>query len=123
MCNNMVVNTSQNYKHMEDTRKISELLEREIERTRKRVEQYTELTKPIAPENSIGRVSRMDAINNKSVTEAALRQAEQKLERLHYMQSRLDDPDFGKCVRCRNPIPPGRLLAMPQSAHCVSCAQ
>ena len=26
-----------------------------------------ELTKPIAPENAIGRVSRMDAINNKSV--------------------------------------------------------
>ena len=36
---------------------------------------YKEITKPIAPENAIGRISRMDAINNKSVTEAALRQA------------------------------------------------
>ena len=32
-----------------------------------RIEEYRELTKPIPPENAIGRVSRMDAINNKSV--------------------------------------------------------
>ncbi len=108
---------------MADKGKMTTLLGQEIERTRKRVEEYKELTRPIAPENSIGRVSRMDAINNKSVTEEALRQAEQKLERLHYMHSRLNDPDFGKCVRCGNPIPPGRLLAMPQSAHCVGCAR
>ncbi len=108
---------------MSDKENMSELLDREIARTKARVKEYRDLTKPIAPENAIGRVSRMDAINNKSVTEAALRQAEQKLERLHYMQSRLDNPDFGKCVRCGNPIPPGRLLAMPQSAHCVGCAR
>ena len=35
---------------------------------------------PIAPENAIGRVSRMDAINNKSVNEAALKKAEIKLK-------------------------------------------
>ena len=32
-----------------------------------RIEEYRELTKPIPPENAIGRVSRMDAINNRSV--------------------------------------------------------
>ena len=37
-----------------------------------RIEEYRELTKPIPPENAIGRVSRMDAINNRSVNEAAL---------------------------------------------------
>ncbi len=31
------------------------------------IEVLKELTKPIAPENAIGRVSRMDAINNKSI--------------------------------------------------------
>ena len=106
-----------------DKEKMAELLESEINRTIARVKEYRDLTQPIAPENSIGRVSRMDAINNKSVTEAALRQAEQKLERLQYMQSRIDDPGFGACLRCGNPIPPGRLLAMPQSAHCVACAR
>ena len=28
------------------------------------IKEYKELTKPIAPENAIGRISRMDAINN-----------------------------------------------------------
>ena len=106
----------------DDRKKLRELLAEQIERTARRVKEYRELTKPIAPENAIGRVSRMDAINNKSVTEAALRQAEDKLSRLKHMESKLEDPDFGKCERCGKPIPAGRLMAMPQSAHCVQCA-
>ncbi|MDZ7776089.1 MAG: hypothetical protein U5L09_11085 [Bacteroidales bacterium] len=39
-------------------------------RTIRRVEQLIEDTAPIAPDCSIGRVSRMDAINNKGVSEA-----------------------------------------------------
>ena len=35
--------------------------------TKKDIKGLKEATKPISPENSIGRVSRMDAINNKSV--------------------------------------------------------
>jgi DnaK suppressor protein len=40
-----------------------------------RIIEYRELTKPIPPENALGRVSRMDAINNRSVNQAALLQA------------------------------------------------
>ena len=43
-----------------------------------RIVEYRELTKPIPPENAIGRVSRMDAINNRSINEAALRTAEKQ---------------------------------------------
>ncbi len=58
------------------------MIESEIARTEKSITNYEKLTKPIAPDNSIGRVSRMDAINNKSVNEAALYTAIQKLEGL-----------------------------------------
>ena len=51
----------------------------EINDTKEKIEEYTKLCKPIAPENSIGRISRMDAINNKSVVEAALRIAKEKM--------------------------------------------
>jgi len=37
-----------------------------------RILEYRELTKPIPPSVAIGRVSRMDAINNRSINEAAL---------------------------------------------------
>ncbi|MCG8410568.1 MAG: TraR/DksA C4-type zinc finger protein [Bacteroidales bacterium] len=109
-----------------DENKISEIKEKiisEIGKTKKSILEYKDLTKPIAPENAIGRVSRMDAINNKSITEAALRKAQEKLKNLEYMLSKVNDDDFGLCVKCKSEIPLGRLILMPQSRYCVRCAQ
>ena len=77
---------------------------------------------PIAPENSIGRISRMDAINNKSVVEASLRNRKKKLSKLHLSLSKVHKPGFGICVYCKNPINPKRIMLMPQSDKCVNCA-
>ena len=101
---------------------IKAKIEAEILKTEKRVSEYKELTKPVEPENAIGRISRMDAINNKSVIEAALRKAIEKLERLKIALSKVDDDDFGLCVRCHKPIPLGRILIMPQARSCVACS-
>jgi DnaK suppressor protein len=79
-------------------------------------------SQPISPENAIGRISRMDAINNKSVIEAALRNSERKLEGLKRALERINDPDFGKCSKCGRPLQAGRMLVMPESLHCVNCA-
>ncbi len=95
----------------------------EIEKTKKSIQEYKEITKPIAPENAIGRVSRMDAINNKSVAEAALRKAEEKFSNLKYMLTQVGENEFGLCVKCKRQIPIGRVLLMPQSRYCVNCAQ
>ena len=101
---------------------IRKKLERAITRTKEDIEEYKEMTAPIAPENSIGRVSRMDAINNKSVAEAALRTAESKLHQLEFMLGKIDDADFGRCAKCGQSIPIQRLLLMPQNQYCVHCA-
>jgi DnaK suppressor protein len=109
-----------------DEKIINEIKEKiiiEIDKTEKSIIEYKEITKPIAPENAIGRISRMDAINNKSVAEAALRTAVEKLDKLNYMLSQIGEDDFGVCAKCKNPIPIGRILLMPQSRHCVNCAQ
>ena len=95
----------------------------ELKKTEEAILDYKESTKPISPENAIGRVSRMDAINNKSVVEAALRKAEEKLNKLKLVLNKVDDADFGICIRCGEPIPIGRVLLMPQSRSCVRCAQ
>jgi DnaK suppressor protein len=34
---------------------------------------------------------------------------------------RIEDGAYGYCAICRNPIPFGRLLVMPESACCVAC--
>ena len=94
----------------------------EISKTESAILNYRELTKPIAPDVSIGRVSRMDAINNKSVNEASLRQAEIKLGNLKRVLDRFGTEDFGICLKCKHPIPVGRILIRPQSLLCVNCA-
>ena len=95
----------------------------EIDNTQKKIAEFTVLCKPIAPENSIGRISRMDAINNKSVVEAALRQAENKMQQLHAMKHKIKNADFGICNKCKQNIPLGRLMIRPHSKFCVNCAQ
>lgn len=101
---------------------IQQRIEAEISATEAAVATYRELNRPVAPDNAIGRLSRLDAINNKGVTEAALRQAEAKLLQLRQMLTRLHEPDFGRCWRCHALIPLGLLLLLPHSRFCVQCA-
>jgi len=107
---------------MKDEEIKKKILE-EISKTEDTIKEYKELTKPVAPDVAIGRISRMDAINNKSVTEAALRQAEEKLKDLHRVKNKFGSEDFGVCLKCRKPIPVGRILIRPESLYCVNCAE
>ncbi len=108
---------------MENIDEIKEKILQEIKKTQKRITEYKELTKPTAPDCAIGRVSRMDAINNSSINQSALRKSEDKLNGLKYMLSKIDDDDFGLCERCKQAIPLQRLLFMPQSRFCINCAR
>ena len=107
----------------EQKKQIEEKLNNEVEDTKTKISKYKELSQPIAPENSIGRVSRMDAINNKSVVEAALREAEEKLLKLLEIKKKITQKDFGNCIKCKNEIPFGRLIFRPESQLCVYCAK
>ena len=102
---------------------LEEKLVNEIKSTQKKIDEYSQLCKPIAPENSIGRISRMDAINNKSIVEAALRVIIDKMQQLKAMQNKIKDSDFGICNKCKQEIPFGRLMIQPHSKFCVICAQ
>ena len=101
---------------------IKQTILNEISKTEKLIAEYKELTKPVAPDDAIGRISRMDAINNKSVTEASLRLAEEKLKNLQRVLSRVGTRDFGICIKCGKAIPAGRILYRPESLTCVDCA-
>ncbi len=87
-----------------------------------RIQEYQELTKPTPPSVAIGRVSRMDAINNRSINEAALRQLEIKMKGLESAIYRLNDDKFGRCSSCGEMIPIGRIILVPGATKCVSCS-
>ena len=106
----------------EEKIKITNKIKVSIKETLNQIKEYKELTKPIKPDNAIGRVSRMDAINNKSVIEAALRECLKKLSDLKFVESFIDKDNFGICISCKESIAFKRILFRPESKKCVKCA-
>jgi DnaK suppressor protein len=101
---------------------IAEKIDKEIKKTQNKIVDYIDMAKPVSPDDAIGRLSRMDAINNKSVAEAALHKAKEKLKKLEYAKTQIGKEGFGLCKQCTQPIPIGRIIIRPESLYCVSCA-
>lgn len=101
---------------------IKEKIKLEIIKTEKTVLKYREMTRPIAPDCAIGRISRMDSIVTMEITKSALRKKEEKLSNLKYAEQQINNESFGLCAKCGGEIPIGRIMLMPQSRFCVNCA-
>ena len=74
-------------------------------------------SRPVSPDNAIGRLSRMEAINDQNMVKANLRTTEARIGRLKQTLNHMDDEDFGLCAQCEEPIPFGRLLLIPKSKN------
>lgn len=98
--------------------KLEKLIEQYIDDVRG----MEEMTQPVKPENSLGRISRMDAINTKGLLESSLRNKRNKLNKLRLALQQIDEPSFGICDNCHKPIQEGRLMFLPESTKCIRCA-
>lgn len=97
-------------------------MEEKLAEAKQDVPDLSEATKSIAPDNAIGRVSRMDAIGNKAVNDMALSKAKNKIEHLEYALSLYGTLEFGVCSECYQDISFKRLSAMPEIETCMNCA-
>ena len=95
----------------------------EISKTEQSIEGLKEFTKPIAPNVSLGRLTRMEALNEKGIREQNLRTEKEKLKKLKDTLPQIDDEDFGICKSCGQDIPTPRLVAVPHSKVCIQCIQ
>ena len=109
--------------NLEERQELKGKIEEAIEAQKVLIASLSETSKPVAPDNAIGRLSRMEALNDRAVSEASLNAARHKLSRLETALGKVDQPDFGFCVSCDNPIPPGRILLMPEATRCVPCSE
>jgi DnaK suppressor protein len=105
----------------EQKNQVMQSILKKLERTKSDIDYLTELTKPIPPENAIGRISRMDAINNKTINEAALRKAKNKVVSLNQALEEFDKSSFGRCKKCGGEIEHGRMMIMPEGKSCMTC--
>ena len=106
-----------------DIKKLKKTILARIAQLDIEIKEIKQLAAPIEPENAIGRISRMDAINNKTINDRLLRNASDKQKKLRLALSRIDEPKFGFCTLCEKPIQEARLLLLPESSLCVSCAR
>jgi DnaK suppressor protein len=107
----------------EERQELKKEIIEEIEAQKHLIESLEETSKPVPPDDAIGRLTRMEAINSKSISDASLSAARTKLAKLGTALEKIDQPDFGICIRCDNPIPFGRIKAMPENVLCVPCAE
>nr|MBD3623672.1 hypothetical protein [Sunxiuqinia sp.] len=63
----------------EEHQQLVEIIHSEIEKLQSKADTLKYFTGPISPDDAIGRISRMDAINNKSVFDASLRNIKTRL--------------------------------------------
>lgn len=101
--------------------KLIGIINSRIEQTKEDIEELRELVKPIPLDASIGRISRMDAINNKTINESSLREKKQQLKKLERALDNSESDSFGICTKCGEEIPFGRLEYMPHTTRCVHC--
>jgi len=71
---------------------------------------------------AVGRVSRIDAIQQQKMAQAERRRAEVRLLQVRRALARIDDDTYGECLRCGDDIALGRLRARPEAPFCVACA-
>lgn len=71
----------------------------------------------------IGRLSRMDAMQQREMAQAAAHLAKQEIQRIRKAIDRMKSGDYGYCIRCEEEIAEGRLKVDPSALTCIACAR
>lgn len=74
-------------------------------------------------QESVGRLSRIDAMQVQAMALAAQRHRQAERNRIDAALRRIDGGDYGWCVRCGEEIEARRLDHAPATAMCLACAK
>ena len=72
-------------------------------------------------QQSVGRLSRMDALQSQAMAQAQQRRRDAYKQALQAALRRLSGDEFGYCMECGDEIEEARLLANPVVLKCMSC--
>jgi DnaK suppressor protein len=74
-------------------------------------------------QTKVGRLSRMDAMQQQAMAQATARRTELELQRIRTALGRLQSGDYGYCMKCEEEISEGRLRVDPSTLICIDCAK
>ncbi len=74
-------------------------------------------------QTKVGRLSRIDAMQAQAMNNAVSQRRKQALSRIKAAFKRLEEDEFGYCLKCGDEIRPKRLELDPTSLYCAPCSR
>jgi DnaK suppressor protein len=74
-------------------------------------------------QQSVGRLSRIDAIAQQSVNKAGLARLRLRLSKVSGALRRIELDEYGYCLRCEEPVCYERLCVAPEVTACLTCQE
>ncbi len=71
---------------------------------------------------SVGRISRMDAMQRQAMAIAANQRRQLELQKIGVALKRIDSEDYGYCLECDEELAEPRLKLDPAAPLCINCA-
>jgi len=101
---------------------LREELEAQLARLLRSIEASEAALKPVELDQSrVGRLSRMDELQNQSLTRNLHEREEIRLGLIQSALARMNEGTFGACAACGSAIPYERLLVFPEAVECGAC--
>ncbi|MCK4509349.1 MAG: TraR/DksA family transcriptional regulator [Desulfuromonadales bacterium] len=85
------------------------------------LENSSDGAQPVSLDEPIGRLSRMDAMQQQSMVQANRRTTQTRLTRIEAALRRHTNDEYGLCVECEEEIGYARLQAQPEAPFCIDC--
>ena len=76
---------------------------------------------PVDLDEPIGRLSRMDAIQQQKMAQANRQRNKQRYQMVIAALAADREDEYGWCKRCDDPVGYGRLKSRPETPFCVAC--
>jgi DnaK suppressor protein len=106
----------------EQRAELREALERMLVRLERSMLATDRAAAPVElDQTTVGRLSRMDSLQNQGLTRNLQERERVNLMEIEKALRRIEDGTYGLCTSCRDEIPFGRLLVMPETATCAAC--
>ena len=98
-------------------------LERQLRRLQRSMEVTDQALSPVElDQTTVGRLSRMDSLQNQSLTRNLHEREEARLGRILAALQRLEADAYGRCLECDAELPFDRLFVFPEAPTCQACA-
>ena len=97
-------------------------LEKQLKKLTKSMAVSDEALRPVTlDQTAVGRLSRMDSLQNQSMTRNLHEREQTQFAQVRAALERLANGTYGVCELCDGPIDYGRLMVFPEAESCHGC--